>query len=248
MVGGYAFVITMTSVIYHRALTHRALALAPWLHRLVAYGGVWMTAMDPKTWICMHRRHHAYSDGPEDPHSPVRGGILRVLLKQTRSYEETMQGLVRGDEKYLRFVTDLDFPVSWISRKGLWFFPYLLHASMGLLLVWALGTWWAAPAWLMGFLSHPFQGWAVNALGHARGGRTFALADNSRNNLPVAWLVFGEGLQNNHHAWPGSARFSYLPHEPDLGWRVSQLLAKLGWLSINESGLIGSPSAHRSRV
>ena len=45
----------------------------------------------------------------------------------------------------------------------------------------------------------------VNAFGHAVGGRNFDTENQSRNNLAVAWLIMGEGLQNNHHRFPRSA-------------------------------------------
>ncbi len=41
-------------------------------------------------------------------------------------------------------------------------------------------------------MSHPVQGWMVNALGHAVGGRNFDTPDDSRNNTVVSWLVSGE--------------------------------------------------------
>jgi len=51
----------------------------------------------------------------------------------------------------------------------------------------------------------------VKALGHAVGGRNFDSPDNSRNNHLAAWLILGEGYQNNHHSYPASAKFSYKP-------------------------------------
>ena len=87
-------------------------------------------------------------------------------------------------------------------------------------------------------LSHPLQGFVVNAFGHRFGGRNFDTPDHSRNNLIVAALVFGEGLQNNHHRYPASARFSYRLPELDLGYVWCQGLEKLRCLSINRATLI----------
>jgi fatty-acid desaturase len=75
------------------------------------------------------------------------------------------------------------------------------------------------------------------------GGRTFQTDDDSRNNALVAWLVFGEGLQNNHHRYPASPRFSYLPSEPDAGYRACLLLEKLGGLTVHRAQLLPRPEA-----
>ena len=47
--------------------------------------------------------------------------------------------------------------------------------------------------------------WLVNSLGHTFGTRPFRVSDRSTNNAAVALLTFGEGLHNNHHAFPSSA-------------------------------------------
>ena len=50
---------------------------------------------------------------------------------------------------------------------------------------------------------------AVNAIGHTFGRRPYG---NSATNIQwLAWLTGGEGLHNNHHAAPTSARFAHAP-------------------------------------
>jgi stearoyl-CoA desaturase (delta-9 desaturase) len=101
--------------------------------------------------------------------------------------------------------------------------------------MWALGA-----CYFFGIMSHPIEGWIVNSLGHAVGGRNFETPDNSRNNHLAAWLILGEGYQNNHHRYPASAKFSYQPWELDLGFGVSLLLEQLGLLEIRRELLIPS--------
>ncbi|MFD0381882.1 fatty acid desaturase [Streptomyces stramineus] len=61
--------------------------------------------------------------------------------------------------------------------------------------------------------------WCVGSICHAIGSRPFDNQDRSANNWPVAAFTFGEGLQNNHHAFPGSYRHGVTWWEPDLsGW------------------------------
>ena len=53
-----------------------------------------------------------------------------------------------------------------------------------------------------------------------------------------AFVIFGEGYQNNHHAYPRSARFSYKRPEIDIGYAMCRLLEKVGCLEIERAHLI----------
>jgi stearoyl-CoA desaturase (delta-9 desaturase) len=63
---------------------------------------------------------------------------------------------------------------------------------------------------------------AVNALGHHFGRRPY---ENGAGNIQwLAFLTAGEGLHNNHHAAPTSARLSHRWFEVDPGWWVIKTL------------------------
>ena len=68
----------------------------------------------------------------------------------------------------------------------------------------------------------------INSLAHRFGTRRFATRDDSRNNLWLALLTFGEGWHNNHHFFPGSARQGFRWWEIDLTYYGLRLLAVLG--------------------
>ena len=59
----------------------------------------------------------------------------------------------------------------------------------------------------------------------------------------MAPLVAGEGYRNNHHAFPGSAKFSYRSSELDLGFGACVLLEKVGLLAIDHEALIPAEAA-----
>jgi len=229
---------TVITVFYHRGLAHGAVELSPRARAFAAHAGFWLTGLDAKGWVCMHRRHHQYSDTDLDPHSPRRFGLFGLLPGQLRSYERTLIALVRREADYTDGVVDLDFPVSPSILRSQWYLPYLLHLGIALAIA-VPGGWWALGAsyWL-GMMSHPIEGWIVNALGHAVGSRNFDTADDSRNNHLAAWLVFGEGYQNNHHRYPSSAKFSYRRRELDSGYVLCLGLERLGLLSIRRDSLI----------
>lgn len=230
----------MITIGYHRGLAHGAIELHPWVKRFVVSCGNWVTGLDPKGWAVMHRMHHVHSDTPEDPHSPLNVGIIGIGLEQLRSYERVLVGLARNDEKYTQHTHGMDFGLSWLNRHRLWWLPYVVHAAIGVALALTVG-WLLGAAYFVGMMSHPFQGGLVNSLGHAIGGRNFDTDDNSRNNLLAAWLIVGEGLQNNHHQYPRSAKFSYRRWEPDIGFAVCLALEAVGLVTIDYEQLIPEP-------
>src|SRR5918994_3961866 len=66
---------------------------------------------------------------------------------------------------------------------------------------------------------------AINGAGHTFGYKSFA---NDATNLRLlALITFGEGLHNNHHARPASAKLSAFGGEFDPAWPVIRLLEKL---------------------
>ena len=68
----------------------------------------------------------------------------------------------------------------------------------------------------------------INSLAHMVGTRRFDTKDDSRNNLVLALLTFGEGWHNNHHYFPGSARQGFYWWEIDLTYYGLRALAWTG--------------------
>lgn len=234
LVVGYLINITYITVFYHRALAHGSVVLTARMRRFVVATGIWATGLDPKAWACMHRLHHQHSDTRLDPHSPLNGGIFSVAMAQLRFYEKALRGLIAGRKEFASVVADLEFPVNIFIRHKLWFVPYLSHLVISGLLAWLCHSWLAGFGYYLGIMSHPVQGWMVNAFGHAYGYRNFETNDNSRNNTLVAWLVMGEGFQNNHHSVPASAKFSQTWWELDLGYVLCCLLQACGLIKIQD--------------
>ena len=68
----------------------------------------------------------------------------------------------------------------------------------------------------------------INSLAHRFGRRRFETRDDSRNNLWLALLTFGEGWHNNHHFFPGTARQGFRWWEIDISWYGLRMMAALG--------------------
>jgi stearoyl-CoA desaturase (delta-9 desaturase) len=75
----------------------------------------------------------------------------------------------------------------------------------------------------------------VNAITHTFGGRPF---DNTATNLQwLALLTLGEGLHNNHHAAPTSAKFSLNRGDIDPAWPLIAIAQRLRWLTVRHHGV-----------
>jgi stearoyl-CoA desaturase (delta-9 desaturase) len=238
---GYSLSLGYVTVFYHRGFTHNALVIRPGLRRFVARTGNWITGLDVKAWACMHRLHHRESDRAGDPHSPVNVGVVGVLAAQLHEYKRILVQLLREEPEVTAVVADIEFDVHWLNRHRVWYLPYVAHVAAAVVLWRISGLWLLGVAYVAGITSHPIQGWIVNAFGHSIGGRNFDTPDNSRNNALAAWLVWGEGLQNNHHAFPASARFAYRRWEADFGYVICRLLQAAGLVQIREDTLITPP-------
>ena len=205
----------------HRSQAHRGVDF----HPVLAHGfrfWLWLTtSMITREWVAIHRKHHARVETEDDPHSPQVRGIGQVFWRGVELYREARAQ--RADiDQYGRGTPD-----DWIERR-----LYTPHANLGptlLLFIEAalfglpgIALWAIQMAWI------PF--WAagvVNGLGHWWGYRNVESADTSTNLVPWAVWIGGEELHNNHHAFPGSERFSMRRWELYIGWVVIRLLQAL---------------------
>ena len=91
-----------TTVYLHRGITHRALVVHPCARVRLSCDSLWITTgMRPREWAAVHRRHHAATDTPDDPHSPVAAGFWRVQLTNAAMYRTVARDGVTVD-KYAR--------------------------------------------------------------------------------------------------------------------------------------------------
>jgi stearoyl-CoA desaturase (delta-9 desaturase) len=204
-----------TTVFLHRALAHKALSFsAPvrFAFRVVTWIS---TGIRPRQWVAVHRKHHAYTDVEGDPHSPLLLGFWKVQLGNVQLYRKC----ARDGEVVRRYAKDLP--------ADRWDKALFDHALLGLgigiaVLVLVFG-------WEIGLMAAGFHvvlylaiNAAVNAVGHTFGKKVYE--NTARNSQWLAWLSAGEGLHNNHHAAPTSARLAHAKGEIDPAWWLIKLL------------------------
>ena len=215
--------IVVTTVYLHRALAHRALTIRPAAAVPFRFA-IWVTTgMRPREWVAVHRKHHAATDTVEDPHSPLQVGFWRVQLGNVGLYKTAAKDRANA-RKYAR-----DLQPDRLDRLA---FDYSL-AGLGLGIAILVVTMWALgfPLWV-GLLAagvhaglYVMLSGSINAVGHTFGKQPY---ENSATNVQsLALITGGEGLHNNHHAAPTSARFALGRGEIDPGWFVVRLLTAL---------------------
>jgi stearoyl-CoA desaturase (delta-9 desaturase) len=212
----------------HRDQAHRAINLHPALRHFFRFW-IWCTSgMLTREWVAVHRKHHAFCETANDPHSPQVYGLKKVLLEGAELYRvekdkpETLEKFGRGA------------PDDWLERNIYLRFPWggiLLTFLVDLLLFGVPGI----TIFAVQMVSMPlFAAGVINGLGHHSGYRNFECDDAATNLVPWGVLVGGEELHNNHHAFPTSAKFSVRSWEFDIGWLYICLFRALKLAKVNK--------------
>jgi len=206
----------------HRDATHRSLDLHPVLRHVFRFW-LWMSSgVVTREWVSVHRKHHARCETAEDPHSPVVYGLKKVLLEGAELY----QAVARDPELHAKFGRGT--PDDWMERN-----IYSRYRNKGIvLMVLADLLLFGVPGIIViavQMLAIPVMAAGViNGIGHYYGYRNFECPDAARNIMPWGFIVAGEELHNNHHAFPSSAKFSIHRWEFDIGWLYIRIFQALG--------------------
>lgn len=214
---------------YHRLIAHRSFKTSRQFQFVLALFGVLAGQNGPLWWVSHHRHHHRHSDHQDDLHSPNRG-----------LFWSHMGWLFSPECVAAPLHLAADLAVLW-ELVLLERFSCMVNLSYGLLL-YLLGEAWRACD--PGGGANGFQlvvwgaiaskvcvyhaVWSANSICHRLGRRRYGTRDNSRNNLVVALLTFGDGWHHNHHYCPKSARHGFRWWELDINFVILTLLARLG--------------------
>jgi stearoyl-CoA desaturase (delta-9 desaturase) len=236
-IGSFLFMYLITmggmTIGLHRYFAHRSFETGPRMRLILAVLGSMSTQGPLLSWVTIHRKHHAFSDRPGDPHSPhIHGNRLFGMLNGL--WHAHIGWMFTENSADWSFSRDLmgDRTLFWVHRTYLYWvgLSFLLPALLCGLLT---RTWaGAALGFLWGGLVRCFvvnqASWCVGSICHYFGSRRFETHDHSANNYMVALFTFGEGLQNNHHAFPSAARHGMRWWEPDFSGTLIHLLSVLG--------------------
>lgn len=207
---------------WHRLNTHRSFRTSLPLQRFLTLLGTLAWQGGPIEWTGIHRRHHADTEVPTvDPHSPREGTYWSHFGWITRKQrfdplplaaDLARDPLMRWCERYNLACASAVFVLLYAAGE--------LTGSLGL--SWML---WAGSVRSVALLHIT---WMVNSVGHRWGYRNFATGDDSTNVPWLAYMSFGEGWHNNHHAQPRSAAHGMFAGEFDVTYTTLRLLERAG--------------------
>lgn len=213
---------------FHRTLTHSSFKTYPAVRYFLAVIGSIAGEGSPIDWVADHRKHHAKSDQPGDPHSPHEGGWWSHMLwlafsthgNDSTAYRKRWAPDLMAD-RGMRIIEKLFLPLNFLLAVALGGFGYWLGgAPMALsMIVWGVFV-------RMVFVLH--STWLVNSASHMWGYKNYETTDDSRNNWFVALLTYGEGWHNNHHAYPRMAKHGHRWWEIDITFMTIRLMQRLG--------------------
>jgi stearoyl-CoA desaturase (delta-9 desaturase) len=213
MIWGRMFGITAG---YHRYFAHRTFKTSRAFAFLLALLGSSAVQKGPLWWAAGHRRHHRYSDGPQDMHSPRQGfwhSHYGWIFDGNWDYTEVDR--IRDFARFPELV--------WLNR-----FHVVPVAALAIA-CFALGGWRAL---LWGFAIPTVLLWhftyTINSLAHLWGRQRYATGDDSRNNWLLALLTLGEGWHNNHHYFMTATRQGFRWWEIDVTYYALRALQALG--------------------
>ena len=239
VLGTYVFGTLGINLCYHRLLTHRGLVCPKWLEHTLAILGVCCFQDTPARWVAVHRRHHEYSDEPQDPHSPLVSFLWAHLqwiyvenreLNRLGIYDRYAKDILRD-----RFYVALERGNTWVLViVASWIVFFVGGAALGFATgetpAEALQTGASVLVWgvFLRTVAVWHITWSINSVTHLSGYRNYGTADFSRNNVLIGLISNGEGWHNNHHADPRSARHGHRAWEIDVTWMTVRLLESLG--------------------
>jgi len=181
---------------FHRFLSHKAFEYRwGWMVYPCCILGALGGTGSPIGWTWMHRRHHRFSDTPDDPHSPVHHGLGVLFGSYVGKFNKfEVRDLITSH--FHRFVHEYYYLIllAWACLLGALGGFYLLFFGM------------IVPMTIQIWVSN-----ISNYFNHSgtTGTRPYETGDNSHNVPWLSWITWGEGGGHNyHHYHPWSWKFS----------------------------------------
>ncbi len=183
---------------YHRLYAHRAYDARPVFEWAVLLASTLAFQWSALVWSHDHRLHHNHVDTDKDPYSVKKGfwhAHMLWLFTYRREFDTALVAdllrnprVVFQDRYYLALAVGVNAVV----------------LGLACLFMHPLAALWAVVL-LRIFAVHHCT-WFINSLAHVWGSRTYARELSAVDNAVLAFLTFGEGYHNYHHAFAADYR------------------------------------------
>ena len=210
------------SVGMHRRLIHGSFECPLWLEHFLVWVGVTVGMSGPHWMIRTHDlRDWAQRQADCHPYLAHRRPMLIDAVWQMHCRLDLAHpprfDLGRaGRDRFYRFLER-----TWMLQQ--------LPIAVVLYLIggWPFVVWGVCCRVSASVVGH----WFVGHLAHRRGPQSWLVQGAGVQAHDVPWAgipTMGEAWHNNHHAYPGSARIGLYPGQADWGFRLIQLLERVG--------------------
>ena len=205
---------------YHRLFAHRAYAAHPLYEWGVLLGSTLAFQWTALSWSHDHRLHHNHVDTEEDPYSINKGfwyAHMGWLFVHQQKFQNHLVSDLLANPRVMfqhRFYLPLAIFVNLVvfGIACLFFSPLAALWTLVLLRIFAL---------------HHCT-WFINSLAHTIGSKTYAKELSAVDNALLAFVTFGEGYHNYHHAFAADYRNGIRWYHFDPTKWLIWLSAKLG--------------------
>jgi fatty-acid desaturase len=169
---------------YHRYFTHSSFKTDTSRKIIMLFFGTLASVGAVVGWVSVHRKHHRYSDTPNDPHSPYYKSWYRVWFGYFFNiYQvEGKYGAKLLKDKHILFFQKYYYPIILISVLPILFLGLPIFIAA-----------YSIPQLLTLNATS-----AINVINHTKG--------IVKDNIILSVLIFGEGWHAKHHAQPLSSR------------------------------------------
>ncbi len=206
---------------YHRFYSHKTYTANKIIESILLFFGTLAVQGSVIDWSNNHRLHHRFVDTDKDPYSIKKGfwhaHFLWILKKRQKYDPQIVHDLITN--KLVIFQHKYYIPIMLSVYS-------LLIITFGLLFKDFFG------AFTLLFLAHLFfihhTTFFINSLAHSLGTKPYSKENSSVNNALLAFLTFGEGYHNFHHAFTSDYRNGVLWYQYDPAKYLIWSLSKLG--------------------
>lgn len=205
------------TVTFHRLLTHKSYVLWKPLEYLFSYFGNIGCTGSSVGWVFVHRQHHIHADKEGDPHSPQTLGPLGAIVGDYSGKFNKWQVKDIINDSTHRFMHEHYMSIV----LGTIVILYLVDPLLAVYLFFIPVFFNTVASRMSNWIDHDPR----------FGTRCSNTKDQSHNVWWWAFLTFGEGWHNNHHAYPGDWKIGKTWWQFDPGKYIIQILMQLGLAS-----------------
>lgn len=176
----------------HRYYAHRSFETSRFWREIMLFAAAAGLSEHPGLYAIVHRAHHRLSDKENDPHHHY----AKQWFLSPRAVEIPITKSMKKD-----LILD---PVMKRMLNWYYLYPLITAALLYLVSFEALIYLWAVPVATMTIIRKH-----ITIIGfHKYGYVSYDTDDNSKNSRFLGLMLGGEGLHNNHHAFPRDWNFA----------------------------------------